>query len=256
MPVFHLKCPSLSTLPVIGWRVFVLYLLSESSYSPETPVGDLHALGELRANQIYFSALHCLAQTFAHIHTAPKNTPRKMNTEEVICNTENVLADEVVNDMFTVSWLEELISRLLEWGKTRNCWLHQYDLGITPSFHLSFFNLITYITRRTKRERQRLQSKRKNALTASLCYHFWWFPVFTGAKARWKGITKCSLKKRTKKAIHFSYQHTHLLMWVAVEKKTTTKKVRRNQRRVFGLQSCAVSNTQPRFPLHSLRSLR
>lgn len=36
--------------------VFVLYLLSERSYSPETPAGDLHALEQPRANQVHFSA--------------------------------------------------------------------------------------------------------------------------------------------------------------------------------------------------------
>lgn len=34
----------------------VFYLLSERSYSPETPAGDLHALEQPRANQIHFSA--------------------------------------------------------------------------------------------------------------------------------------------------------------------------------------------------------
>lgn len=211
MPLFHLNCPSLSTLLVIGWRVFVLYLLCESSYSPETPVGDLHALGELRANQIYFSALHCLARTQLHTTAKKKkkNTHWKINMEEVIWNTENVSTDEVVNDMFTVTWFEKLISSLLERGKTRNCWFGQYDLWIAPSSHLSFFNPITYITRRTKRERPRLQSKRKNALTASLCSHFWWFPVFTGANARWKGITKCSFKKKKAK-LYIFHTSTHI----------------------------------------------
>lgn len=61
-----------------GWHVVVLvmelYLLSEKSYSPETLAGDLHALEELRANQVQSSAqkhhrhsqIHTQKQ---HIHT-------------------------------------------------------------------------------------------------------------------------------------------------------------------------------------------
>lgn len=60
MHVFRLNCPSLSTLGdwavVVVVVVFVLYLLSERSYSPETPAGDLHALEQPRANQVHFSA--------------------------------------------------------------------------------------------------------------------------------------------------------------------------------------------------------
>ncbi len=84
MHVFHLNCPSLSTLWVIvgvcvgvcvgvwvgvwvgGSLVFVRYLLSERSYSPETPEGDLHALEQPRANQVHFSAQE--RHEHAHIH--------------------------------------------------------------------------------------------------------------------------------------------------------------------------------------------
>lgn len=53
--------------------LFVLYLLSERSYSPETPAGDLHALEQPRANQVYFSAQehhkHAHIQRNQQVHT-------------------------------------------------------------------------------------------------------------------------------------------------------------------------------------------
>lgn len=74
--VFHLNCPFLSTLWMIGWRVFVLYLLSVRSYSPETPGGDLHALEKLRANQIHFSARE-------HHKRARGHRSKHMHTEKL-----------------------------------------------------------------------------------------------------------------------------------------------------------------------------
>lgn len=65
MLVFHLNCPSLSTLGVSGGEVFVLYLFRGRSYSRETPEGDLHALEQPRADQIHFSA----QEHHAHTHT-------------------------------------------------------------------------------------------------------------------------------------------------------------------------------------------
>lgn len=60
--------------------LFVLYLFSQSSYSPETPAADLHALEQQRANQIHFSAL----EHRAHIY---RNKQSKINTVKVIHGT-------------------------------------------------------------------------------------------------------------------------------------------------------------------------
>lgn len=60
--------------------VFVLYTLSERSYSPETPEGDLHALGQLRANQIHLSASEHLKNALVHKnkHTEKLSESSKM----------------------------------------------------------------------------------------------------------------------------------------------------------------------------------
>lgn len=65
MLVFHLNCPSLSTLRVSGGEVFVLYLFRVRSYYRETPEGDLHALEQPRADQIHFSVQEHHAHTHA-----------------------------------------------------------------------------------------------------------------------------------------------------------------------------------------------
>lgn len=96
MCVFHVSCLSLSTLWVIGQgggglggrsMVFVLYLLSERSYSPERPAGDLHSLKQPRANQVHYSTPE--SHKHAHIYRNKHVRAEKNYRLEVICEEHN-----------------------------------------------------------------------------------------------------------------------------------------------------------------------